>query len=177
MVSFSFFRYCGTTFPGNFSSTTNELVIKFHSDDTVFSSGFLIYYEPIIWYCRHTLCKEGEGDCSSDSECEGSLVCGHNNCVNSTLRHCCTQKCNNDSDCTSGECNTERNQCHLNSDTIDWSKCSQDSPCADGEGDCDHHSDCEGTLLCGNDRCLHGPASMDCCIGKFLNNRTYRTFG
>ena len=43
------------------------------------------------------------------------------------------------------------------------SRCSQSMPCADGEGDCDHHLDCEGTLLCGNDNCASGPAGMDCC--------------
>ena len=114
-------------------------------------------------YCTTTLCKEGEGDCSMDSECEGSLACGQMNCANSTLQNCCTKTCNYDSDCTSGECNAEHNQCRLNSDTVDWSKCSQDSPCADGEGDCDHHTDCQGTLLCRNDNCASGPTGMDCC--------------
>ena len=104
-----------------------------------------------------------------DSECEGSLVCGQMNCANSTLRHCCALTCNNDSDCpTSGECNTEHGQCRLNSDTIDWSRCSQDSPCADGDGDCDNHTDCEGTLICGNDTCASGPSTMDCCRGKLV---------
>ena len=108
-------------------------------------------------------CLNGEGDCAMDSECEEPLVCGKMNCPNSTLQNCCTQTCNHDSDCTSGECNGENGQCRLNSDTNDWSKCSQDSPCADGEGDCDHHTDCEGTLLCGNDNCASGPTGMDCC--------------
>ena len=115
-------------------------------------------------YCRLTLCKEGEGDCSSNSECEGSLVCGLKNCANRTLQNCCTNVCINDSDCaTSGECDTEHNQCRLNSETIDWSKCSLDSPCTDGEGDCDNHFDCEGTLLCGKDNCASGKTGMDCC--------------
>ena len=92
------------------------------------------------------------------------------NCANSTLRHCCTFSCHNDSDCTiSGECNAEHSQCRLNSATVDWSKCSQDSPCADGEGDCDHHTDCEGTLLCGNDNCANGPTGMDCCHDGIWN--------
>ena len=47
--------------------------------------------------------------------------------------------------------------------TTSRSRCSQSMPCADGEGDCDHHMDCEGTLLCGNDNCASGPAGMDCC--------------
>ena len=127
------------------------------------------------------LCQENEGDCDNDDECEGSLECGSNNCISANWdsgADCCTKPCKNDSDCTtSGECDTEHSQCRLNSDIIHWSKCSQDSPCADGEGDCDDHYDCEGALLCGNDRCLSGPTSMDCCIGKFMNSRTYRNFG
>ena len=35
-------------------------------------------------------CKEGEGDCDDDAECEGELVCGINNCAwNSTFDDCC----------------------------------------------------------------------------------------
>ena len=109
-------------------------------------------------FCAKFSCGDGQGDCDNDTECEGSLVCGHMNCVNSTISDCCTQPCNNGSDCAiSGECNTENNQCYL------WPECSQDSPCADGEGDCDHHTDCEGTLLCGYDNCASGPKGMDCC--------------
>ena len=117
--------------------------------------------------CAKFPCGEGQGDCDDDTECEGSLVCGYANCINSTIRDCCTKPCNNDSDCTtSGECDTEHSQCRLNSNSIDWSKCSQDSPCADGVGDCDDHIDCEGSLLCGNDNCASGPTGMDCCYGN-----------
>ena len=28
-------------------------------------------------------CNEGEGDCDDDSECNGDLVCGSNNCAKS----------------------------------------------------------------------------------------------
>ena len=117
-------------------------------------------------FCAKTPCNEGQGDCDDDTECEGSLVCGHLNCMNNTVSDCCTKPCNNDSDCASGECNAEYNECRLNSDTIDWSRCSQDSPCANGEGDCDHHTDCEGKNFCGNDNCASGPTGMDCCEGN-----------
>ena len=43
------------------------------------------------------------------------------------------------------------------------STCSLNSPCSNGRGDCDHHTDCEGALLCGNDNCASGPTGMDCC--------------
>ena len=116
-----------------------------------------------LFNCNMTVCKEGEGDCAMDSECEGPLVCGENNCANETLQNCCSHTCNNDSDCTSGECNAENHQCRLNSDTIDWSRCSEYSPCSYREGDCDNHTDCKGTLFCGNNNCASGPSGMDCC--------------
>ena len=156
--------------PSNFTSFSNELFIKFHSDEYETRPGFLISYESVhvSTYCSLTLCKEGEGDCGMDSECEGSLVCGKMNCANSTLRHCCTKACNNDSDCFNQECNNDINQCRLDSYSTDWSKCSQDSPCADGKGDCDNDGECEGLLVCGNNKCLGGPSTMDCCIGKLF---------
>ena len=114
-------------------------------------------------FCRKFSCGEGEGDCDSDSECEGSLVCGHMNCVNSTISDCCTKPCNSDFDCLNQECIVEINQCRLGSNSSDWSRCSHDSKCTDGEGDCDDHQDCEGALLCGIDNCATGPVAMDCC--------------
>ena len=114
-------------------------------------------------YCAENPCVEGRGHCDNDTECEGLLVCGRMNCGISSVANCCTHSCNNDANCQSGECNSEFGHCRLNSDTIDWSWCGQDSPCVDGEGDCDHHSDCEGTLICGNDNCENGPSDMDCC--------------
>ena len=148
--------------PSNFTSSTNQLSFKFHSDDFETRSGFLISYETVPSYCSLTSCKEGEGDCNLDSQCEGLLVCGHMNCMNSSISDCCTQRCNNDSDCLNQECN-DSYQCRLDSYSTDWSKCSQASPCADGEGDCDHHTDCEGVLVCGNDNCANGATGMDCC--------------
>ena len=43
-------------------------------------------------FCALTACGEGQGDCDNDTECEGSLVCGHMNCMNSTVADCCAQK-------------------------------------------------------------------------------------
>ena len=40
-------------------------------------------------FCAKIPCEEGKGDCDDDTECEGSLVCGHNNCINSTSTDCC----------------------------------------------------------------------------------------
>ena len=112
------------------------------------------------------MCIEGEGGCTDDADCEGALVCGQDKCaIGLPGVGCCTTPCNNHAICNSGECNFEHNQCRLDSDTISWSRCNQDSQCPDGEGDCDHHTDCYGNLLCGNDNCANGPTGMDCCTG------------
>ena len=114
-------------------------------------------------FCAKIPCKEGQGDCDDDTECEGSFVCGHMNCINSTMSDCCTSVCHEDSDCLDQQCNASIHQCRLDSYSTEWSKCTQESPCAKGEGDCDHLTDCKGTLLCGEDNCASGPTGMDCC--------------
>ena len=118
---------------------------------------------------QESLCTLGEGDCDNNAECEGSLVCGRENCASgSSGLDCCTMTCTNDTDCLNQECNIDFNYCHLDSYSTDWSKCSQGSPCANGDGDCDHDSDCDGKLICGNNNCEDGPTGMDCCTGKFV---------
>ena len=114
-------------------------------------------------------CPHGEGDCDNNSDCAGSLVCGTDNCESGPRGlDCCTSSCHNDSNCLNQECHTEVNQCRLDSYSTDWSNCSQDSPCHKGQGDCDLHTDCEGTLLCGVDNCASGPTGMDCCTGRSI---------
>ena len=57
-------------------------------------------------------CQEGEGDCGRDSDCEGTLVCGDNNCVSQFGKNgqlwdegddCCRQRCDPDHPCHHGE--------------------------------------------------------------------------
>ena len=50
----------------------------------------------------------GEGDCNSDNDCEGGLVCGNNNCNSEggfwdPEDDCCTRKCTPDTPCEFGE--------------------------------------------------------------------------
>ena len=123
-------------------------------------------------------CLNGEGDCDDDSECQGSLECGTDNCASGSYGlDCCTKACNNDSDCMNQECNTDLNQCLLDSYSTDWSLCSQESPCTDGQGDCDDHLDCEGSLMCGIDNCATGPTGLDCCSNdgnvNFVHRKTF----
>lgn len=57
-------------------------------------------------------CQEGEGDCGRDSDCDGLLVCGENNCVTQFGMvgefwdegdDCCRQRCDADHPCNHGE--------------------------------------------------------------------------
>ena len=43
--------------------------------------------------------------------------------------------------------------------------------CKLGEGDCDKNSDCEGSLVCGDDNCPWGEGD-DCCMRKGMHRRT-----
>ena len=40
-------RYCGTNTPSEFTSSSNELFIKFHTDGSYTYSGFLAAYERV----------------------------------------------------------------------------------------------------------------------------------
>ena len=109
-------------------------------------------------------CSGGHGDCDDDIECQGSLVCGTINCASGPAGlDCCTSACHNDSDCMNQECNTDLNHCRLDSFSTAWSNCSDNSPCSKGEGDCDHDSECLGSLVCNEDSCINGTKGMDCC--------------
>jgi len=100
------------------------------------------------WTCctESSPCGLGNGDCDSDIDCQGILVCGDNNCADGDYRMDCCQK---------KPCNPEDN---------DWHCCTKDAPCAAGGGDCDHDEECEGDLVCGNANCEAGEISMDCCV-------------
>ena len=101
-------------------------------------------------------CKEKGGDCDNDAECEGSLVCGTNNCRDfqpdaEESYDCCVkpvQLCNGVEG--TGNC------------------CTGENPCDLGGGDCDSDTDCSGNLVCGYDNCkdFHANAgeTHDCCM-------------
>jgi len=52
---------------------------------------------PDDWkFCKSQVCNEGQGDCDSDDECAGSLVCGEDNCrkynpLAEKTADCCTK--------------------------------------------------------------------------------------
>ena len=43
-------------------------------------------------YLQAGFCREGEGDCDADTECEGALVCGTDNCPWGDGDDCCRRK-------------------------------------------------------------------------------------
>ena len=122
--------------------------------------------------CSHGIlgfCKEGEGDCDADHECQGSLVCGTHNC-DWGYHDCCRKpegdegkNCTSDVDCLDelvcGFDSFCRNPCKGAT-----SCCSQgvSGYCKEGEGDCDGDSECEGSLVCGQNNCDNG-GDADCC--------------
>ena len=93
-------------------------------------------------------CGVDQGDCDSHDVCQGSLVCGLNNCPES-LNYDLQVDC-----CYSGALGSE-----------DF--CTSENPCGQYEGDCDSDNDCEGTLVCGShDNCPNSPdfsPDVECC--------------
>ncbi len=101
-------------------------------------------------YCRDPACgpcSEGEGDCDSNSECAGDLICDF---VPGT------DYCRSDGGCT------------LPVDHSDYCSDPACGPCGAGEGDCDSNSECQSGLSCvfvpGTDVCCPHPLGhLDYC--------------
>ena len=79
-------------------------------------------------------CGEGDGDCNEDEDCEGSMICGNNNC---NKWRALTGLWDSKDDCCERRCTAEH-------------------PCTEGEGHCETDADCQnpGWLKCGDDMCL-----------------------
>ena len=123
------------------------------------------------WSCctAQCPCRQGEGDCDDDAECEGELVCGTDNCLvaGDAEGDCCQAA---DAPLTTITTNTAaqnpkcrcRKQCQPPHD--DWDCCTEECPCREGEGDCDEDSHCQEDLVCGTNNCvLDGDPEADCC--------------
>ena len=107
-------------------------------------------------------CKEKEGDCDSNDECEGELRCGQNNC----------NAIHNDSTnfALLADCCINATTCDWSgtSDADTWSCCTDSEPCEEFEGDCDNDDQCKDDFICGENNCISfnpifDPAA-DCCI-------------
>jgi len=93
---------------------------------------------------KETPCQLGQGDCDSDAQCAGSLICGRNNCPWGDGDDCC-------SDVSGLRCSGQNNGC-----------CTKENPCNVNEGDCDSDDECAGSYVCGKDNCPWGDKD-DCC--------------
>jgi len=101
-------------------------------------------------------CGAGMGDCDSDMECGGGMLCGTDNgpavgssgstdvCVHARPPGCA----------------------RMDRSDIDSELCTTDCPCSFGEGDCDVDNDCIGSLVCAqNVGASFGLASsLDLCV-------------
>ena len=96
-------------------------------------------------------CIVGQGDCDRDAECEGTAVCGRDNCNEdfgtdvSSYMDCCRV-----------------------SRPMDWNWCTNNL-CEEGEGDCDSDDQCKGDLVCGEDNCSLD-SKKDCCMQPETGN-------
>jgi len=99
-------------------------------------------------------CDVGEGDCDTNDQCRGQLVCGSNNCPKDGF------------DWDSGD------DCCFNFEEKPAAdKCKKTKDCEEGHGDCDD-GDCKEGLVCGKNNCEWNPQSYswwkkftldDCC--------------
>ena len=107
---------------------------------------------------EETPCEKYDGDCDSNSDCKGDLICGENNCNVDWL---------SDSEFDeTDDCCMENLRCLGN----DGGCCTEETPCEKYDGDCDSDSDCKGDLICGENNCnvdWHTDSefdeSDDCC--------------
>ena len=126
-------------------------------------------------------CLAGDGDCDSDDECIGDLICGENNCKDDTTVYedCCVEACTRERPCGEGVSGCrEDEQCSgsllCGSNNCEWditnsrdccTQCTQDRPCGLGDGDCHSDDDCAGSLVCGVDNCSGDTTgARDCCM-------------
>ena len=119
-------------------------------------------------------CKNGEGGCEADIECEGFLKCGDKgSCGNvdksGNLRCCET----NNLALTQYDCSyrslffpprTIWNS--MGHSANGWSCCTKENKCDWFQGDCDKDEECKDGLVCGSNNCQTGmgiDVRIDCC--------------
>ena len=97
-------------------------------------------------------CKQGQGDCNSDEDCEGDLRCGRSG------YSCGAGFKDNMSCCVAPICDGSMRPFHDDD-------CCGHIRCEEGEGHCKNDDQCAGDLVCGKDNC---PAPFyshqDCCM-------------
>ncbi len=134
------------------------------------------------------LCVEGEGDCDSSSQCDGSLVCGRDNgpfFSQATLVDVCVvPHCANgirDFDETTRDCGGV--DCGTNCDAVCGSQapngegghCSAACVCPAGNGDCNSDLECALGTVCGTDNGQNFSFQpwIDVCVVASCNNGVF----
>ena len=100
-------------------------------------------------------CRLCEGDCRSDMDCVGNLVCQQKQGPGTV------DGCSGFDPSNSDFCVEPRAQTY---DALPLGKpgCSVNNPCGLCEGDCDNDDECAGQLVC---KQKNGPGSVDGCLG------------
>lgn len=112
-------------------------------------------------------CLEHMGDCDNDNDCEGSLICGTDNCYSDMwppgsgfddTDDCCMK----DPSATTTSTTTSTSPV---AKCLGKDNCCDHQLCGLNEGDCDLDSQCAGSLVCGVDNCEGSSfdATDDCC--------------
>jgi len=112
-------------------------------------------------------CLEHMGDCDNDNDCEGSLICGTDNCY-SDIRPAGSDFDDTDDCCMKDPSATTTSTTTPTSPVakcLGKDNCCDDQLCGINEGDCDLDSQCSGSLVCGVDNCEGSTfdATDDCC--------------
>ena len=142
--------------------------------------------EETLRYCSPNVpedekCKEGDGDCDSDDDCKGDLVCGFNNCKDHPKYQLDQdfKKRYPKADC----CETVNQRiignfsCGVNitGNRGNGNILEENNLCGYKEGNCNSESDCKGSLLCGFNNCkdFNDKASEDsnCCYSPLLRGK------
>lgn len=120
-------------------------------------------------------CAAGVGDCDSDDDCAGELVCGEDNgeafAIGDGMDVCVPLHCTNfaldaDSGETDADCGGPCGACPECAGVPDEAAfCTAACPCTSGAGDCDTDDDCVGNLVCAADLGpqFELPPSWDVC--------------
>ena len=110
-----------------------------------FESNVDCCYTPLLGdenFCQVEFpCSEQEGDCDSNDECQGSLLCGLKNCLAYNGSDCCYQATIGDE--------------HF---------CTSEDPCAVDEGDCDSDNECQTSLFCDIANSCPSDNDINCCV-------------
>jgi hypothetical protein len=108
-------------------------------------------------------CRRCEGDCRSDMDCVGNLVCKQKEGPG-TVDGCSGFDPSNSDFCVEPTAQT------YDELPLSLPGCSATSPCGLCQGDCDNDDECMGHLVC---RQKSGPGSVDGCLGFDQSNSDF----